>query len=59
MIHALSDLNDIHYPRFYLLYSVNMFNNAKKLVKNVGLKALRKKAGWGNETFAFILNQNF
>ncbi len=35
----------------------SMLNNAKKLVNNVGLKALRKKAGWGNETLAFILNQ--
>lgn len=39
--------------------TLNTLNNAKKLVKNVGLKALRKKAGWGNETLAFILNQNF
>jgi predicted transposase YbfD/YdcC len=39
--------------------TVNMLNNAKKLFKNVGLKALRKKAGWGNETLALILKQNF
>lgn len=39
--------------------TLNMLNNAKKSFKNVALKALRKKAGWGNETLAFILNQNF
>ena len=39
--------------------TVNMLNNAKKLFKNLGLKALRKKAGWGNETLALILKQNF
>ena len=39
--------------------TLNMLNNAKKSFKNVGLKALRKKAGWGNETLALILNQSF
>lgn len=39
--------------------TLNMLNNAKESFKNVALKALRKKAGWGNETLAFILNQNF
>ena len=39
--------------------TVNMLNNAKKLFNNLGLKALRKKAGWGNETLALILKQNF
>ncbi len=39
--------------------TLNMLNNAKKSFKNVGLKALRKKAGWGNETLAFILNHSF
>ncbi len=34
--------------------TLNMLNNAKKSFKNVALKALRKKAGWGNETLAFI-----
>lgn len=38
---------------------VNMLNNAKKYFKNIGLKALRKKAGWGNETLEFILKQSF
>ncbi len=38
---------------------VNMLSNAKKLFKNIGLKALRKKAGWGNETLGQILKQNF
>jgi hypothetical protein len=36
-----------------------MLNNAKKLFKNVRLKAFRKKAGCGNETLALILKQNF
>ena len=39
--------------------TINMLNNSKKSFKNVGLKALRKKAGWGNETLEFILKQNF
>jgi predicted transposase YbfD/YdcC len=39
--------------------TLNMLNNAKKSFKNVALKALRKKAGWGNETLTSILNQNF
>src|SRR3990167_4899302 len=38
---------------------VNMLNNAKSYFKNIGLKALRKKAGWGNKTLEFILRQNF
>ena len=38
---------------------VNMLNNAKSSFKNIGLKALRKKAGWGNKTLEFILRQNF
>jgi predicted transposase YbfD/YdcC len=39
--------------------TLNMLNNAKKHIKNVGVKALRKKAGWGNKTLSFILGQNF
>ena len=39
--------------------TLNMLNNSKTSFKNVGLKALRKKAGWGNETLEFILKQNF
>lgn len=39
--------------------TLNMLNNAKKQIKNIGLKALRKKAGWGNKTLSFILGQNF
>lgn len=38
--------------------TLNMLNNSKKTFKNVGLKSLRKKAGWGNETLEFILKQN-
>jgi predicted transposase YbfD/YdcC len=39
--------------------TLNMLNNAKKSFKNIGLKALRKKAGWGNDTLALILKQSF
>ena len=39
--------------------TVNALNNAKKLFNNISLKALRKNAGWGNETLALILRQNF
>ena len=39
--------------------TLNMLNNAKKSFKNISLKALRKKAGWGNDTLALILKQNF
>lgn len=39
--------------------TLNMLNNGKKSFKNVALKALRKKAGWSNETLAFILRQSF
>jgi len=38
---------------------LNMLNKAKVAFKDVGIKALRKKAGWGNETLRFILAQNF
>ena len=39
--------------------TINMLSNAKKSFKNISLKALRKKAGWGNDTLALILSQNF
>ena len=39
--------------------TLNMINNTKKQYKNVGLKALRKKAGWGNNTLSKILRKNF
>jgi predicted transposase YbfD/YdcC len=39
--------------------TLNMLNNAKKSFKNIGLKALRKKAGWGNETLNSILKKGF
>ena len=38
---------------------VNMLSNAKKTLKNLGPKALRKKAGWDNATLKRILKQNF
>jgi predicted transposase YbfD/YdcC len=37
----------------------NMLGNAKKCFKDVGLKALRKKAAWDNATLEHILKQNF
>lgn len=39
--------------------TMNMLNNAKKLFKNIGLKALRKKAGWDNKTIDVIFRQSF
>lgn len=39
--------------------TLNMLNNAKKNTKNIGIKALRKKAGWGNKTLHAILGQSF
>lgn len=38
---------------------LNMLNTAKKHFKGVGVKALRKKAGWGNDNLRLILKQNF
>ncbi len=37
----------------------NMLSNAKKHYKDVGVKALRKKASWGHSTLDFIPKQNF
>ena len=40
--------------------SLNLLNNAKKnKFKNVGIKGLRKKAAWGNQTLHTILMQGF
>jgi len=38
---------------------LNMLNNAKKHFKGIGVKALRKKAGWGNDNLRLILMKNF
>ena len=38
---------------------LNMLNNAKKHFKGIGVKAMRKKAGWGNENLRLILMKNF
>ena len=38
--------------------NLNMLNNIKK-IKNIGIKTLRKKAGWRNKTLNFILRQSF
>lgn len=39
--------------------TLNMLQRAKSLFKGVSLKALRKKAGWGNATLRSILKQHF
>lgn len=39
--------------------TLNMLNRSKTHYKDTGLKALRKKACWGNETLKLILEQNF
>lgn len=39
--------------------TINMLNHTKNLFKNIGLKSLRKKAGWDNEAISLILKQNF
>jgi len=36
-----------------------MLNKAKTAFKDAGVKALRKKAGWSNDTLRFILTQSF
>lgn len=40
-------------------FTLNMLHNAQACFKGVGIKGLRKKAGWGNETLRAILKQNF
>jgi len=37
----------------------NMLGNAKKCFKDVGTKALQKKAAWGDSTLELILRQSF
>jgi predicted transposase YbfD/YdcC len=39
--------------------TLNMLGNTQKHFKGVGIKPLRKKAGWGNSTLELILRQNF
>ena len=38
---------------------LNILNTAKKQFKGIGVKALRKKAGWGNENLRLILMKFF
>lgn len=40
-------------------FILNMLHNAQASFKGVGIKGLRKKASWGNETLRTILRQNF
>ncbi len=40
-------------------FTLNMLHNAQACFKGVGIKGLRKKAGWGNETLRTVLKQNF
>lgn len=39
--------------------TLNMLNHAKAHYKDTSIKALRKKACWGNNNLKFILEQNF
>jgi len=39
--------------------SLNMLQNARKAEKDVSIRALRKKAGWGNSTLDHIIRQHF
>ena len=38
---------------------LNILNTAKKKFKGIGVKTLRKKAGWGNENLRLILKHSF
>ena len=38
---------------------LNILNTAKKQFKGIGVKTLRKKAGWGNENLRLILKHSF
>ena len=38
---------------------LNILNTVKKQFKGIGVKALRKKAGWGNDNLRLILKQSF
>lgn len=40
-------------------FTLNMLNNVKKGFKDVSVKGLRKKAGWGNAFLQLVLKQNF
>lgn len=42
-----------------VLNMLNMLNTAKKHFKGFGVKALRKKAGWGNHNLRLILKYIF
>jgi hypothetical protein len=39
--------------------ALNMLQNAKKSMKEISIKALRKLAGWRNDTLELVLQQNF
>jgi predicted transposase YbfD/YdcC len=39
--------------------SLNMLQNAKKTEKDISIRGLRKKAGWGHSTLDHIIRQNF
>jgi len=36
-----------------------VLNTAKKHFKGIGLKTLRKKAGWGNDDLRLVLQHGF
>ena len=46
-------------PESAVTFTGIRINTAKKQFKGVGLKALRKKAGWGNDNLRLILKNSF
>ena len=51
--HAPENMSLVHH------IVVNMLSNAKKQLKNIAPKAMRKKADWDDATLERILKQNF
>ena len=51
--HARQNMATVHHG------VLNIPNTAKKHFKGLGVKALRKKAGWGNDSLRLILKRIF
>jgi hypothetical protein len=51
--HARQNMATMHHGM------LNIPNTAKKHFKGLGVKALRKKAGWGNDSLRLILKRIF
>jgi hypothetical protein len=51
--HAPQNMATVHHV------VLNRLNTAKKHLKGVGVKALLKKAGWGNDNLPVILKNSF